>query len=232
MTEPRKPRKRAAKKAAKKAPAPTRNRTDGKVRGATGRRETSRVDVLAGIKQGEALKLRTRGLTFRQIAAELDVDVATAHRYVKAGLVELADQTRETSRHLRELELARLDELLVKVWPFATGDLGPLVRELEARQAELAELDPKAAKNSLVAKLLEAFVDGIPQDDYLKRALDIIKTRSRLLGLEAPVKHAHTDPTGEEERAVPVAFPVPPQLDPEAWQAFAAKAAKAAQGDG
>lgn len=232
MTEPRKPRKRAAKKAAKKAPAAPRNRSSGRPRAAAARPVTSQVDVLAGIKQAEALKLRTRGLSFRQIAAELGVDVATAHRYVKAGLVELAEQTRETSRHLRELELARLDELLVKVWPFATGDLRPLIAELEARQAELAELDPKKAKKSPVAKLLEAFVEGIPQDDYLKRALDIIKVRARLLGLEAPVKHAHTDPTGEEERAVPVAFPVPPQLDPAAWQAFAAKAAKEAHGDG
>lgn len=223
-------RKRPVKKAAKKAQAP-RSRRTGKEKTPNARAETSRIDVLAGIKQGEALKLRTRGLTFRQIAAELNVDVATAHRYVKAGLVELAEQTRETSRHLRELELARLDELLAKVWPFATGDLRPLIAELEARQSELAELDPKKAKASPVAKLLETFVEGIPQDDYLKRALDIIKVRARLLGLEAPVKHAHTDPTGEEERAVPVAFPVPPQLDPEAWQAFAAKAAKAAQGD-
>lgn len=219
------------KRPAKKAPAP-RSRLTGKEKTTKARTETSRVDVLAGIRQGEALKLRTRGLSFREIAAELGVDVATAHRYVKAGLVELAEQTRDTSRHLRALELARLDELLVKVWPFATGDLGPLVRELEARQAELADLDPKAAKHSQVAKLLEAFVDGIPQDEYLKRALDIIRTRARLLGLEAPVKHAATDPTGDEERGVPVAFPVPPQLDPAAWQAFAARAAKDAQGDG
>lgn len=66
----------------------------------------------------------------------------------------------------------------------------------------------------------------------LERQLRTADDQARLLGLEAPVKHAHTDPTGEEERAVPVAFPVPPQLDPAAWQAFAAKAAKEAQGDG
>lgn len=216
-------RKKPAKKAAKKAPAkrPARKRSP------KARSETSPVDVMAQLRIPMALDLRTKGLTFRQIATELGVDVATAHRYVKTGLAELAEQQHAKARDLRALEIARLDELLVKVWPFATGDLRPLIVELEARQAELAELDPKKAKKSPVAKMLETFVEGIPQDDYLKRALDIIKTRARLLGLEAPVKHAHTDPSGEEERAVPVAFPVPPQLDPAEWQKFAAKAAKA-----
>jgi len=223
MTQPRKrPAKKATKKAAaKKAPAK-------KPRHPKARSETTPMDVLAQVRIPMALDLRTQGKTFRQIATELGVDVATAHRYVKTGLAELAEQQHAKARDLRALEIARLDALLAKVWPFATGDLRPLIAELEARQAELAELDPKKAKKSLVAKLLETFVEGIPQDDYLKRALDIIKIRARLLGLEAPVKHAHTDPTGEEERAVPVAFPVPPQLDPAAWQKFAAEAAKQA----
>lgn len=228
MTQPRKKpaKKVAAKKAAKKAPARKRTRSP------KARPETSPVDVLAQFKIGQALDLRIKGCTFRQIADALDVNVATAHRYVQTGLTELTQLQDGKAKELRAMELARLDTLLMKVWPFATGDLGPLIRELEAKREELAELDPKAAKNSLVAKLLEAFVDGIPQDDYLKRALDIIRTRSRLLGLEAPVKHAATDPTGEEERAIPVAFPVPPMLDPAAWQKFAAQAAKEGQADG
>lgn len=219
MAGDKRPARKAVKKAAKRAP---RSATTGKVKGKTNS-PTRAIDVLANMRQAEALRMRTQGHTFRAIADALQVDVATAHRYVKAALSELAEQTHDEAKHLRALELARLDELLAKVWPFATGDLTPLVRHLEEKQAELASVDPKRAKKSLVAKLLEAFVDGIPQDDYLKRALDIIRVRSRLLGLEAPLKHAATDPTGEEERG-PVAFPVPPALDPAQWQAFAAKA--------
>lgn len=219
MAGDKRPARKAVKKAAKR---PARSVSTGKVKGTTNS-PTRAMDVLGQMRQAEALRLRTQGKTFRAIADELGVDVATAHRYVKAGLAELAEQTHDEAKHLRALELSRLDELLAKVWPFATGDLTPLIRQLEEKQAELSSVDPKWAKKSLVAKLLEAFVDGIPQDDYLKRALDIIRTRARLLGLEAPVKHAATDPTGEEERT-PVAFPVPPALDPAQWQAFAAKA--------
>jgi len=227
VTTPGKPRKKPARKTAKKKPErPPRSTNTGKVKGTTVS-PTRASDVLADMRQAEAMRLRTQGHSFRVIAAKLEVDVATAHRYVKAGLVALADETMAQSRHLRAMELARLDELLVKVWPFATGDLTPLIHQLEERQAELAEANPRAAKKSVVAKLLETFVDGIPQDDFLKRALNIITLRSRLLGLEAPVKHAHTDPTGEEERAVPVAFPVPPNLDPAAWQKFAQQAMQA-----
>lgn len=219
MAGDKRPARKAVKKAAKRAP---RSATTGKVKGKTNS-PTRASDVLANMRQAEALKLRTKGHTFREIADRLQVDVATAHRYVKAGLAELAETTQDEAKHLRELELARLDALLVKLWPFATGDLAPYIADMEAKLQELAIADPKAAKKSDLAKMLEGFIDGIPLDDYVKRVLDVIRLRARLLGLEAPVKHAATDPTGEEERT-PVAFPVPPALDPAQWQAFAAKA--------
>jgi len=220
MAGDKRPARKAVKKAAKRAP---RSATTGKVKAGTTNSPTRASDVLANMRQAEALKLRTKGHTFRDIAERLQVDVATAHRYVKAGLAELAEATQDEAKHLRELELARLDALLVKLWPFATGDLAPYIADMEAKLQELAIADPKAAKKSDLAKMLEGFIDGIPLDDYVKRVLDVIRLRARLLGLEAPVKHAATDPTGEEERT-PVAFPVPPALDPAQWQAFAAKA--------
>lgn len=223
MATPRKkPAKKApARKAAKKA-APKRARKPG------ARSATSTMDVLAQVRIPMAIDLRVKGKTFREIAAELGVEVATAHRYVKQGLAELALQQDAKAKELRSLELTRLDTLLAKVWPFATGDLQPLIAELKAKRDELAAVDPKAAKKGPLAELLAELIDGVPSNDFIRRALNIIQLRARLLGLEAPVKHASTDPTGEEERQVPYAFPVPPTMDPAAWQAFAAKAAKEA----
>lgn len=231
MTQRKKPaRKAPAKKPAKKAAA--RKAPAKRTRSPKARSETSPVDVMAQVRIPMALELRIKGKTFRDIAAELGVEVATAHGYVKRGLAELAAQQDGKAKELRSLELARLDALQAKLWPLATGDLTPLLNELRAKREELAQVDPKAAKKGALAEVLASLVDGMPQVDYVRQLLNVMKHRGRLLGLEAPVKHAATDPTGEEERQVPYAFPVPPNMTPEAWQAFAAKAAKVGQADG
>lgn len=114
----------------------------------------------------------------------------------------------------------------------AYGLVSKVLEQLQTQTAEDA-----AAVKEMELQRLDAMFKGLwpaaskgnPQS--VEKALKVMERRSKLLGLDAPTKHAHTDPSGEEERAYPVAFPVPPSLDPEAWQAFAAKAAKEAQGD-
>lgn len=195
------------------------------------RSPTSVMDVLANIKQAEALRLRTQGHNFREIGERLGVSVATAHGYVSAGLVELAELQHAKSAELRALEVARLDALLVKVWPFATGDLSGLIAELKAKREELASLDPKAAKKGALAQILAELTDGVPSDNFLRRALNIIALRGRLLGLEAPIKHAHTNPEGTEERPPgSYVFPVAPGVTVDEWLKLATAAAKAGQG--
>lgn len=210
----RKPRKPAKKAAASGKPKPTRS-------------PNSTLDVLADIRQAEALKLRTKGLSFREIAEALEVTPSTAHSYVSKALAELAQHSRTETAQLRALELARLDVLLAKVWPLATGDLAPLIQQLRAKREELEELDPKAAKKGVLAEMLADFIDGVPSAEYVKRAESLIRARARLLGLEAPVKVANTNPDGSEERP-PGAYvlALPPTMDLAAWQAAAAKAAQ------
>lgn len=53
-----------------------------------------------------------------------------------------------------------------------------------------------------------------------REARNLVVAQGKLLGLEAPVKIAHTDPTGEIERSpADWIMPVPPERDPHEWAA-------------
>lgn len=51
-----------------------------------------------------------------------------------------------------------------------------------------------------------------------REARNIVVAQNKLLGLEAPVKIAHTDPTGDIERSpADWIMPMPPERDPHEW---------------
>lgn len=53
-----------------------------------------------------------------------------------------------------------------------------------------------------------------------REARNLVVAQGKLLGLEAPVKIAHTDPTGEIERSpADWIMPMPPERDPHEWAA-------------
>jgi len=62
-------------------------------------------------RQVRALQLRIAGLSYRAIAREMDISVATAHGDVMDALAELAEQQQANAEQLRALELERLDTL-------------------------------------------------------------------------------------------------------------------------
>ena len=89
----------------------------------------------------EALKLRSLGHTYREIADRLGINTSTAYRRVQNALVavpyELVDE-------LRTLEGLRLDELHAAIWENAiNGDLRAVDRVLSImkRRAQLFGLD-------------------------------------------------------------------------------------------
>lgn len=63
-------------------------------------------------KMALALDARSRGYKYREIAIELEVDVATAYKYVQDGLAEIP---REAAEELRAIELDRLDTMITKL---------------------------------------------------------------------------------------------------------------------
>ena len=70
-------------------------------------------------RQSEALALRASGASYQQIADALGISKATSYRLVQRGLPDREPDEREL-----QLDLVRLDQALMAIWPqVRTGDL-------------------------------------------------------------------------------------------------------------
>ena len=95
----------------------------------------------SAIQDSEALRLRSLGLTFREVASHMCCDVSTAHRRVSRALGAIP---RELADEYRGLEALRLDSLQQAVWEQAIdGDLKAVDRVLSImkRRSQLLGLD-------------------------------------------------------------------------------------------
>ena len=72
---------------------------------------TRAVNAEAREQAWRALELRKTGKTYRQIAARLQCSLGAAHGYVTSALAELRSEVLESARDLREIEIAKLDDL-------------------------------------------------------------------------------------------------------------------------
>ncbi len=96
---------------------------------ATRRQHQARAEAARRDTALQALQLRASGATYRQIGEALGIDKQTAWRLVN---VELESIIRESAAEVVELELARLDRMLMAVWPDAVqGDLSSIDRALK-----------------------------------------------------------------------------------------------------
>lgn len=114
--------------------------------------------------EAEVLQLRKAGLTFEQIAA-CSKKIKTRSAAWKACERALVKLIQEPAEDLRKIELARLDEVMMSIWPLC------LMKNLAA----------------------------------IDRFLKIQERRSRLLGLDIPVKQEHelTGPGGAPLQLAP-----------------------------
>lgn len=88
--------------------------------------------------------MRRSGRTYREIARQVGIGVASAHRLIAAAMAETRSAVAEDVMELRALELSRLDGLMVALWPKARrGDLAAVDRVLKImeRRAKLLGLD-------------------------------------------------------------------------------------------
>ncbi len=111
-----------------------------------------------------ALDLRTRGYTFRAIAADLDVSVGQAYADVEASLSELADLEHTKAIDVRRLYLERIEALIKGHYVSATD-------RVEA-------LDKDGTKVTLS-----------PDDKSARVILSALERGAKLLGIDAPEKH-------------------------------------------
>lgn len=118
-------------------------------------------------QDAEALRLRSRGLSYRDVAERMGVSVSTAYRSVKRGLDAIRA---EPAADVRELELARLDamyEAVVKVLE---------TKHVTVSQGRVVTLDD------------EPLADDAPVLAAVDRLLKIQARRAALLGLDAETK--------------------------------------------
>lgn len=141
--------------------------TRGGTRGHRGRFERS---LETATRDAEAARLRTRGLTYRQIAAELNMaGPGKAHEAVRRVL---AETTQEAADDLRMVELERLDLMY---------------------QAALKVLETEHLTISH-GRVIYRDDNGLPLADdgpvlvAIDRMLKIQERRAKLLGLDAPTK--------------------------------------------
>jgi hypothetical protein len=72
-------------------------------------------------KRLQALQLRQAGASYTQIGQELGCTRQHAFYLVSTALARLRGRTEETAALLRELDLGRLDALLLGIWRVALG---------------------------------------------------------------------------------------------------------------
>ncbi|WP_406735363.1 hypothetical protein OG508_28120 [Streptomyces sp. NBC_01108] len=132
-------------------------------------------------RDAEAALLRSKGWTYPRIAAELGY----GHRADAYNAVQrvLKETVREAGEEVRTLELERLDRL-------------------EAAANEVLEREHVTVSNGRVVDLHGApLPDDAPVLAAIDRLLKIQERRSRLLGLDAPVKR---DISLTDERAAAI----------------------------
>lgn len=130
-------------------------------------------------RDAAAVRLRTEGLTYRQIANQLGFAAPSgAHRAVERGLDAIRAEEAET---LRQLELHRLDLLHQRAWSELTRDdedsqpLAAIDRLLrvQERRAKLLGLDarPDTAQPAVTVTLHQ----GVPVDTVLARVVAAVR---------------------------------------------------------
>lgn len=171
----------------------TRTESNPKTRDGQGRYTRS---IETAERDAEAARLRSRGFTYRQIAAALGVEVGPAYEMVKRAI---HDVIAEPAEDARRMEVERLDGILQRL-----EVQEDLVRKVLARKHYVF------SNGRLLYK--DGEEEPLEDDDVVLRAvaqlgaiedrrLRVTMSRAELLGLKIPVKQ-EVEVTGVEYRII------------------------------
>ncbi len=140
-------------------------------------------------RENEAFKLKVQGLTWEQIGQRLGVSPIQARDDVFRAAGDIAADTAERAPELRVIEDAGLDQVKRAMIPLLHGSVP-------------ARTTVKVVGRGKSARVLTVPVPNDPLDVArvqgmaAQRLVNVSARRSALLGLDAPVKVAPTDPSG------------------------------------
>lgn len=168
------------------------------------------IDSARELKKEQALALRIARSSYRQIARALGVSVSTAHELVTEALEEVREVNRQSATELKNLEVALLDEMTLKLWPKAAPGstvapkLDPrtadTILRISERRAKLLGLDapikgewsgPGGGPIPLVAAALDP--SKLSTEDLI--ALEKMYSRAGALPAGAPVPTPSPEPS-------------------------------------
>lgn len=138
-------------------------------------------------RQAEAMELRKAGATYAMIAEQLGY--SDGHSAAQSIRSALQKAIREPAEELREMELERLDHIMLVLWPKVNaGDMAAIDRAMrvQLRIAELAGYDRAIAK----IEQSNVIIIGGDSDDYidnLKALRDESMKKKKALNADADV---------------------------------------------
>lgn len=148
-----------------------------------GEHKASENRITAAERQRQALELRKAGVDYRAIGERLGYSTAGAHKAVMTALKAI---TKEPAEEVLDLELRRLDAMLVGLWPKAVkGDTWAVDRVLAImdRRARYLGLDaPTKTQTTLtVESAAKAIADdlGLSTEEVIAEAERILIAGAR-----------------------------------------------------
>lgn len=130
-----------------------------------------------------------RGMTQVAIAKELDINQSNISRDLKQIRSEWLESRVKDFDAAKEIELQKIDEVERQAWAAWERSVGVV----ERRTTRKKDAGDRSESEATVVKTDQA---GDPR--FLQNVLDCIQRRCKILGLDAPEKHAETDSKGND----------------------------------